>query len=61
MLVRTSSLTKRYGPVTVLDRCDLEVRRGEVLGLSGAEWIGEDDAAQALARLFAADGRAGRD
>jgi len=41
MLVRTSSLTKRYGPVTALDRCDLEVRRGEVLGLLGPNGSGK--------------------
>ncbi len=41
MLVRTSSLTKRYGPVTALDRCNLEVRRGEVLGLLGPNGSGK--------------------
>jgi ABC-2 type transport system ATP-binding protein len=41
MLVRTSSLTKRYGPVTALDRCDLDVRRGEVLGLLGPNGSGK--------------------
>jgi ABC-2 type transport system ATP-binding protein len=41
MLVRTSSLTKRYGSVTALDRCDLEVRRGEVLGLLGPNGSGK--------------------
>jgi ABC-2 type transport system ATP-binding protein len=41
MIVRTLSLTKRYGPVTALDRCDLEVRRGEVLGLLGPNGSGK--------------------
>ena len=41
MIVRTISLTKRYGQVTALDRCDLEVRRGEVLGLLGPNGSGK--------------------
>jgi ABC-2 type transport system ATP-binding protein len=41
MIVRTASLTKRYGPVTALDRCDLQVRRGEVLGLLGPNGSGK--------------------
>jgi ABC-2 type transport system ATP-binding protein len=41
MIVRTTSLTKRYGRLTALDRCDLEVRRGEVLGLLGPNGSGK--------------------
>ncbi|HEV3418349.1 MAG TPA: ATP-binding cassette domain-containing protein, partial [Pirellulales bacterium] len=41
MIVRTASLTKRYGRVTALDRCDLQVRRGEVLGLLGPNGSGK--------------------
>jgi ABC-2 type transport system ATP-binding protein len=41
MIVRTTQLTKRYGRVTALDRCDLEVRRGEVLGLLGPNGSGK--------------------
>ena len=41
MIVRTTSLTKRYGRVTALDRCDLEVRRGEILGLLGPNGSGK--------------------
>ena len=41
MIVRTSSLTKRYGQMTALDRCDLEVRRGEILGLLGPNGSGK--------------------
>jgi ABC-2 type transport system ATP-binding protein len=41
MIVRTASLTKCYGRVTALDRCDLQVRRGEVLGLLGPNGSGK--------------------
>ncbi len=41
MIVRTISLTKRYGKLTALDRCDLDVRRGEVLGLLGPNGSGK--------------------
>ena len=41
MIVRTTQLTKRYGKLTALDRCDLEVRRGEVLGLLGPNGSGK--------------------
>jgi ABC-2 type transport system ATP-binding protein len=41
MIVRTTQLTKRYGRVTALDRCDLNVSRGEVLGLLGPNGSGK--------------------
>jgi ABC-2 type transport system ATP-binding protein len=41
MIVRTTQLTKRYGKLTALDRCDLEVCRGEVLGLLGPNGSGK--------------------
>jgi ABC-2 type transport system ATP-binding protein len=41
MIVRTQSLTKRYGQLTALDRCDLQVTRGEVLGLLGPNGSGK--------------------
>ncbi|HEY1602509.1 MAG TPA: ABC transporter ATP-binding protein [Pirellulales bacterium] len=41
MLVETHSLTKAYGQKTALDRCDLEIPRGEVLGLLGPNGAGK--------------------
>ncbi len=41
MLVETRALTKIYGPKTALDRCDLTVERGEVLGLLGPNGAGK--------------------
>ena len=41
MLVETIQLTKRYGSVTALDDCTLDVRRGEVFGLLGPNGAGK--------------------
>lgn len=40
-IVATSRLTKRYGAVTALDDCTLEVARGEVFGLLGPNGSGK--------------------
>jgi ABC-2 type transport system ATP-binding protein len=39
--VETRSLTKRYGSLTALDDCALEIRRGEVFGLLGPNGSGK--------------------
>jgi ABC-2 type transport system ATP-binding protein len=39
--IRTECLTKRYGEVTVLDRLDLEVAQGEVIGYLGPNGAGK--------------------
>ena len=39
--VQTRSLTKRYGRLTALDDCGLEIRRGEVFGLLGPNGSGK--------------------
>ena len=41
LAVETRQLTKRYGDATALDRCDLQVRAGEVLGLLGPNGAGK--------------------
>lgn len=41
MLVITDSLTKRYGRVTALDQCTIQVRPGEVFGLLGPNGAGK--------------------
>ena len=40
-LVVTESLSKQYGELTALDRCSLEVARGEVFGLLGPNGSGK--------------------
>jgi ABC-2 type transport system ATP-binding protein len=40
-LIRAEGLTKRYGPRTVVDDLDLEVRRGEIYGLLGPNGAGK--------------------
>jgi ABC-2 type transport system ATP-binding protein len=41
VFVETDHLTKRYGDVTALHQCSLEVRRGEVFGLLGPNGAGK--------------------
>ncbi|MFV1966339.1 MAG: ABC transporter ATP-binding protein [Pirellulaceae bacterium] len=41
MLVQTLSLCKRYGNVTALDHCSVDVARGEVYGLLGPNGAGK--------------------
>jgi ABC-2 type transport system ATP-binding protein len=41
VLVQTRQLTKRYGPLTALDACSLEVTGGEVFGLLGPNGAGK--------------------
>ncbi len=47
-LARLSRVTHRYGPVVALDGLDLEVRRGEVLGVLGPNGAGKTTAISLL-------------
>ena len=40
-IIQASSLTKRYGPLTALDHCSMEVQQGEILGLLGPNGAGK--------------------
>jgi ABC-2 type transport system ATP-binding protein len=40
-VVRAEGLTKRYGPVVAVDRVDLEVRAGEIVGILGPNGSGK--------------------
>jgi ABC-2 type transport system ATP-binding protein len=41
MWISTNRLTKRYGSLTALDHCDLEIERGEIFGLLGPNGAGK--------------------
>ena len=57
--VRAEGLVKRYGPVTALDRLDLEVPVGGILGLLGPNGAGKTTAVRILTTLLVPDeGRA---
>ena len=51
VLARTVDVTRRYGPVTALDRVSLEVRAGQLLGLLGPNGAGKTTLLQLLTGL----------
>lgn len=44
MLLRTEQLTKHYGRITALDRLDLEIKPGEIVGILGPNGSGKSTA-----------------
>ena len=54
-MIRTSGLVKRYGDVVALDRLDLEVPRGTILGLLGPNGAGKTTAVRILTTLLVPD------
>src|SRR5262245_29410458 len=48
MLLHTDKLTKHYGPITALDRLDLDVRPGEIVGILGPNGSGKSTALRLL-------------
>jgi ABC-type multidrug transport system ATPase subunit len=53
--VRAEGLVKRYGAVTALDRLDLEVPVGGILGLLGPNGAGKTTAVRILTTLLVPD------
>lgn len=52
-VARLNDVTKRYGPVTALDRFSLELRAGEVVALLGPNGAGKTTAVRLLLGLIA--------
>ena len=48
MLLRTEQLTKRYGQITALDRLDLDINPGEIVGILGPNGSGKTTALRIL-------------
>ncbi len=53
-MIRTSGLTKRYGPVLAVDRLDLDVREGDIFGFLGANGSGKTTTVRMLLGLVLA-------
>jgi ABC-type multidrug transport system ATPase subunit len=53
-MIRTTGLTKRYGPVLAVDRIDLDVREGDVYGFLGANGSGKTTTVRMLLGLVLA-------
>src|SRR5260370_7491640 len=59
MLLRTEQLTKRYGRITALDRLDLEIAPGEIVGILGPNGSGKSTALRLMLGFLRPDsGRA---
>jgi len=48
VILRGTGLTKRYGRVVALDRCDFDLRRGEILAVIGDNGAGKSTLIKAL-------------
>jgi len=55
-LLKATGLTAGYGPVTVLQRIDLEVQQGEFVVMLGANGAGKTTAMRAISGLIARSG-----
>jgi ABC-2 type transport system ATP-binding protein len=51
-MIRASSLTRRFGALTALDRLDLDVARGEIFGLVGPDGAGKTTTLRLLCGLL---------
>jgi ABC-2 type transport system ATP-binding protein len=54
-LIRTRELTRRFGPLTAVDRLNLDIPKGEVFGLLGPDGAGKTTTLRMLATLLNPD------
>lgn len=59
LVIDVSGVTKRFGGRTVVDRVDLQVRRGEIYGFLGPNGSGKTTFIRILCGLLTADGGSG--
>jgi ABC-type Fe3+/spermidine/putrescine transport system ATPase subunit len=55
-VLRIGGVTKRFGPLTVLDRCSLDVAEGEIVTLLGASGCGKTTLLRCIAGFLTPDG-----
>lgn len=60
LAIETVSLTKRYGPITAVDRLDLRVQRGEIFGFLGPNGAGKTTTMRMLLGLVKPTGGSAR-
>src|SRR5207248_3714042 len=51
-IIQTRDLTRRFGPLTAVDRLNLEVGRGEIFGLVGPDGAGKTTTLRLLCGLM---------
>jgi len=56
LLLAVHALTKRFGGLVALDQLDLEIKRGEILGLIGPNGSGKTTFFNVVTGLYGADG-----
>lgn len=56
ILMRAGALTKRFGGVVALDKLDLELHKGEILGLIGPNGSGKTTFFNVVTGIYPADG-----
>ena len=59
MFLEVDGLTKRFGGLVAVSEVSLQIKEGEIVGILGPQWIGEDHAPQSVGRACSSPRRAG--